>query len=141
MAPSNTLSNSNQTSGSRPSIVYVDDDNDLLNLVQLCFEIFGDANLTTCSDGEKFKKTFEKGNYGILLFDWQMPKLTGIDLAEWVRNVEGDDNATVILVTARNLDGEAETIKRLHIAGVIPKPFDPDQFPSLALALHKKDKS
>ncbi|MBE2278333.1 MAG: response regulator [Rhodobacteraceae bacterium] len=122
----------------RPSIVYVDDDSDLLKLVELCFKIFGGTEIATYSDGEKFQQMFEKGAYGILLFDWQMPRLTGIDLADWVRNVQGDSDATVILVTARNVDEESEMIKRLHISGVIPKPFDPHDFATMALALHRK---
>lgn len=123
---------------SAPSIVYVDDDGDLLKLAKLCFNVFGDTDIETCEDVNDFMRMFEKGRFSVMLFDWQMPDMTGIELAEWVRRVQGDIDSTVILVTARDVDKEAGAIEKLHIAGVIAKPFEPDALPSLTFAMHRK---
>lgn len=132
------MSAENETAEAAPSIVYVDDDDDLLKLTKLCFNMFGGIDIVTCRDVDDFMQRFEKGRFDLLLFDWQMPGMTGIELAEWVRCVKGDTDATIILVTARDIENKAEVMQRMEIAGVIAKPFEPDRLPLMALDLHRR---
>lgn len=130
---------SNNPADPEPSIIYVDDDDDLLRLASLCFSLFGGTDIASFSDVIEFQDIFEKGRFSILLFDWQMPHMTGIELAEWVRKVKGDGDATIVLVTARDVRREADVMQRLRIAGVIAKPFEPDELPSRVLAMHQNN--
>ncbi len=67
----------------------------------------------------------EKPN--VVITDYQMPGLTGIELIEKIRATPGIENTPVMLLTARGFaidDGEQE---RLNIAEFLNKPFSPKE--------------
>lgn len=64
--------------------------------------------------------------YQLLLLDAAMPHKTGFEVAEHVRQVGGDHETPIIIIT-----GDSEPMMRphaeyVHAADVIFKPFDPE---------------
>ncbi len=118
------------------NIIYVDDDDDLRQLVELSFRFFGDQEICACANGEEFLKLYRPGKFNLVLLDWQMPRLTGMDLANWVRSNIGDDRATIIFITARDCSGERQKLHDLKVAGVIDKPFEPELLPGLVDSIY-----
>lgn len=56
---------------------------------------------------EKFKQSSQK--YSMVLTDLRMPSMSGIELAQKIREI--DDNVIINLITAFNIDDDLKKIK------------------------------
>ena len=63
----------------------------------------------------------------IILTDYQMPGLTGIELIEKIRGTSGFKNVPVIMLTARGFAVDDQQREKLNIAECISKPFSPKE--------------
>jgi len=63
----------------------------------------------------------------IILTDYQMPGLTGIELIEKIRGTSGFENVPVIMLTARGFAVDDQQREKLNIAECISKPFSPKE--------------
>jgi len=114
------------TLGSSPTILVVDDEPAVLNLVKLILEAAGYAVMAAC-DGRQALALCENRNYTIdlLLTDINMPDIGGLKLACQVSEIVPD--LPVIFMTGRRPD--SPSIELLRSEGpfsdceVISKPF------------------
>jgi len=67
----------------------------------------------------------EKPN--IVITDYQMPGMTGIELIEKIRTTAGIENTPVIVLTARGFAIDEGEQERLNIAEFLSKPFSPKE--------------
>ena len=79
-------------------------------------------------DGEKGIQVIEEQGKEIdlVLLDWNLPGMDGLDVLKWIRSNEQSTKLPVIMVTAM---GHQEKIRDAINAGVtnyISKPFDPE---------------
>ncbi len=90
-----------------------------------------DALQGAIDDGEPFS---------LIICDWNMPRLSGIDLLEKIRNDERTKDLPFIMLTA---EGEVQNVMRAIKLGVneyIVKPFNADQLQAkLSTVLKKMD--
>ncbi len=80
-----------------------------------------------CLDGEEALKQFgdkkEAGEtYDLLLIDWKMPKLDGVEVIRRFRKTFKDDR-TVLLLTTYNWDEIVDEALEAGVDGFLPKPF------------------
>jgi two-component system chemotaxis response regulator CheY len=61
---------------------------------------FGEAELFFASNGEEALKTLEKQHIDLILLDWNMPKLPGIEVVRQVRGNQDFDSIKIIMLTA-----------------------------------------
>jgi len=76
-------------------------------------------------DGKKAWQTFKKNEIGIVLLDWMMPEITGIDLCRKIRNDKSGKYTYIILLTAKK---KQKDINKGLAAGAdeyLTKPFNP----------------
>lgn len=70
--------------------------------------------VTQAGDGREALSLTEKHNFGVLLVDWQMPEMDGIELTQQLR-ARGMHDTCVIMLTARDGDVDYE---QGYLAGV-----------------------
>lgn len=63
----------------------------------------------------------------IIVTDYQMPALTGLELIEKLRADEQTAAIPVIMLTARGFAIEDQQKQKLHIAACLSKPFSPSE--------------
>jgi two-component system, chemotaxis family, chemotaxis protein CheY len=65
----------------------------------------------------------------LVLLDWQMPKLNGIEVLEGIAKVPAVANIPVIMVTASGAEDNKKLAYSVNpkLAGYIVKPYKPDQ--------------
>lgn len=66
---------------------------------------------------------------GIVLCDWNMPNMTGIEFIEAVAKVPAVASIPVVMVTTEGTEDKIAEAKAANpnIAGYIPKPFTPEK--------------
>ncbi|MCX6662070.1 MAG: response regulator [Euryarchaeota archaeon] len=105
------------------NIMIVDDDPDIVLSLQELFEREG-FQVTTAENGRNCLIELEKGFQGIILLDLMMPIMDGIETIKKM-TIDGftDDN-TIIVLTAKRIQGEEFNEIYPYIADYVTKPFD-----------------
>ncbi len=104
-------------------IMIVDDDPDILISLRALFEPEG-FSVITVENGRKCLNELENGFSGIILMDLMMPVMDGVDT---IKNmiVEGfTDSNTIILLTAKRIQGSELNEIYPYVYDYITKPFD-----------------
>jgi len=105
------------------NIMIVDDDPDIVFSLKQLFEREG-FEVTTAYNGRHCLNQLEKGFHGIILLDLMMPVLDGIETIKRM-TVDGFiDRNTIIVLTAKRIQGEEFDEIYMYIAEYITKPFD-----------------
>jgi PAS domain S-box-containing protein len=81
------------------SILYVDDDENLLGLNKIFMEKTGEFSIDTASSASEALDRIPAGRYDAILSDYQMPEMNGIEFLKIVRTRHGD--LPFILFTGR----------------------------------------
>lgn len=57
--------------------------------------------VTAAEDGEQAWELFQKKPFSIVITDWMMPKLDGLELVKMIRSAESSDYVYIIMLTAK----------------------------------------
>ena len=79
------------------------------------------------ADGVEAWKTFEEHKFSIVLTDWQMPKLDGIELTQRIRRKENTGIVYIVLLTARSASADAIKAMNFGADAFLTKPALPDE--------------
>ena len=105
-------------------ILIVDDIASMRKIVTDSLFQIGFSNLVEAKDGENALKTLKVNKIDLILCDWNMPKMTGIELLKAVRNDEKLKHIPFIMITA---EGRKENILdaiKTGVSNYIVKPFN-----------------
>ena len=120
---SHLTNNTNHTS----SILLVDDENDILNLFCDCLQKFGYETIAFNNpvDALNYINTSNISNCSLIITDYKMPQMSGIDLVKKIREKDTDYKIKIMLISAfiksdLNVD---DILKILKIDKIIEKPI------------------
>jgi len=105
------------------NIMIVDDDPDIVLSLQELFEREG-FQVTTAENGRNCLVELEKGFQGIIILDLMMPIMDGIETIKKMTIDGFTDENTIIVLTAKRIQGEEFNEIYPYIADYITKPFD-----------------
>ena len=102
-------------------ILIVDDEAAIRDMVRMALEM-DDFTVSDASNAHQASSILEQENIDLILLDWMMPGISGIDFASRLRR-EGNDHVGIIMVTAK--DDENDLIRGLDVGAddYIRKPF------------------
>jgi two-component system chemotaxis response regulator CheY len=86
----------------------------------------GFNNVEEAEDGDVALEKLKETAFDFVITDWNMPKMTGIDLLKKIRAADNFKNIPVLIITA---EAEKENVVQAAQAGVndyIVKPFTPE---------------
>ena len=76
-------------------------------------------------DGVKAWKLLSEGRYDVILTDWNMPNMNGLELVKKVRGEGGVHQKTpIIMITTEGGKGEVITALKAGVNNYIVKPFN-----------------
>ncbi|KKG18264.1 hypothetical protein EO98_01810 [Methanosarcina sp. 2.H.T.1A.6] len=61
---------------------------------------------------------------GVVILDWEMPKMKGIEVCEKIRKDPRISSTYIILITGRDLNEDTETVFKAGVDDYLKKPFD-----------------
>lgn len=107
------------------SILYVEDDLDIQQVVQFALEALGGYRVTLASSGRQALDAAAADPPDLVLLDVMMPDLDGPSTLALMRKVPALAAVPVVFITAKVQASEIEHFKSLGAVDVIAKPFDP----------------
>jgi two-component system, chemotaxis family, chemotaxis protein CheY len=85
------------------------------------------AGYTDVKEAEDGRDAFAKllaGDFTLLMTDWNMPNMNGLELTQTVRTDEKLKNIPILMVTTRNMKEDIVNAIKSGVNGYIVKPFD-----------------
>lgn len=127
---------------SKVSVLVVDDATFIRDLVKKGLrDHFPGIRIEEAINGRKAQQLLGKQSIDLILCDWEMPELSGLELLSWCREQESLKTTPFIMVTSR---GDKENVVQAIQAGVsdfIGKPFSNEQLiTKVKKALHRAGK-
>jgi two-component system phosphate regulon response regulator PhoB len=106
----------------QPSILVVEDEDALATLLQYNLEKDG-YRVTVAGDGEEAMHLVEESPPDLVVLDWMLPKVSGIEVCRRIRARAESRNLPVIMLTARG--EESDRIRGLDTGAddYVSKPF------------------
>jgi two-component system, chemotaxis family, chemotaxis protein CheY len=107
-------------------ILVVDDFQTMRRIIKNYLRQLGFNNVEEAEDGDVALEKLNDGQFDFVITDWNMPKMTGIDLLKKIRSENNFKNIPVLIITA---EAEKENVVQAAQAGVndyIVKPFTPE---------------
>jgi two-component system, chemotaxis family, chemotaxis protein CheY len=104
------------------------EDNDALRGV-ISFNLMrAGYQVTVVTNGREALDALEHGPFDLVLSDQQMPKMTGIQLCEQIRELPQYQQLPFILLTAKCMELDVAKLRqRLRMSAALPKPFSPSE--------------
>ena len=117
------------------SVLYVDDEPDIREIVQLTLSLTKGLVVHIGESGEQALELLRELRPDLLLLDVMMPGLDGPGTLKRMREDPAIAQIPVIFVTAKAMPREVDLFRKMGAAGVIGKPFDPMQLTKQVFAL------
>ncbi len=117
---------SNQVPEHSMRVLVAEDDNISAEILRHLLEQFG-YEVTTADNGREAFEQIRTGQYRLVVSDWEMPEMTGIELCRRIRQRQWSSYIYVILVTSHN---SVENVVEGLDAGAddfLTKPFQPEE--------------
>ena len=124
------------------SVLVVDDAPFIRDLIKKALRShFPGLQIEEAVNGSKARQLLDRTQFDLILCDWEMPELSGLELLEWFRAQPGQQKTPFIMVTSR---GDRDNVVQAIQAGVsdyVGKPFTNEQLISkVSKALQRSGK-
>ncbi len=121
----------------KPTILVVEDEAPLLTLLRYNLEKQG-FRVDEAGDGEEALLRVAEGRPDLVLLDWMLPALSGIEVCRQLRRRPGTRDLPIIMVTARTEDQDAVRALDTGADDYISKPFAMDSLMARIRALLRR---
>lgn len=106
-------------------ILYVDDEPDIREIVQMALGLVPTLSVTTAESGIRALQSMQAHKPDLVLLDVMMPNMDGPTTLQQMRGQPDLKTIPVIFMTAKAMPQEVARFRALGAAAVIAKPFDP----------------
>jgi two-component system chemotaxis response regulator CheY len=104
-------------------VLVVDDSKTMQRIIKNSLHRIGLEKIYVANDGEEAFEIFNNKNFDLLITDWNMPNMNGLELVKKVR--ENNQNIPIIMVTTEGGKKEVITALKAGVNNYIVKPFTP----------------
>lgn len=106
------------------TILLVEDDRFLSDTIRSYLE-FKQHVVDRAFEGPEALDKMQHGTYDLIILDWQLPGMDGIDVCREYKN--GNGTAPVLMLTGRTDPKEVKQATEVGAIGFLAKPFKLDQ--------------
>jgi len=101
----------------------VDDDNVMRRMLRRTAMSLG-HEVTGCVDAEQALEAFQSNRYLLVILDWMLPEMDGLELCRRIRRMPGGEKCIIIMVTAKNRPDDLLAVLDAGADDYIAKPVD-----------------
>ncbi len=106
------------------NILVVDDYQTMIRIIRNLLKQLGFNNVDEATDGKAALEKVAAKPYGLIISDWNMEPMTGLDLLKEVRGA--GDKVPFIMVTAESKTENVLAAREAGVNNYIVKPFNAD---------------
>ncbi len=106
------------------NILIVDDYKTMLRIIRNLLKQLDFDNVEEASDGSEALAKLRAGNFGLVISDWNMEPMTGLELLKEVRADQRLKNLPFIMITAESKTENVVAAKQAGVSNYIVKPFN-----------------
>lgn len=106
------------------NILIVDDYKTMLRIIRNLLRQLGFVNIEEATDGSMALQMLRGGNFGLVISDWNMEPMTGLQLLREVRADGKLKGTPFIMVTAESKSENVIAAKEAGVSNYIVKPFN-----------------
>lgn len=117
------------------TVLVVEDEKEIRELMALHLMRQG-YRVLECSTAEEALSTIKKQNCNLLVLDWMLPGLSGIDFMDYVKGIE--NKPSILMVTAKTESQDIVLGLEKGADDYLTKPFDPAVFIARVKALMRR---
>ena len=107
-------------------VLVVDDFSTMRKIIKNILRQLGLENIVEADDGTTAWDVLNKDNIDFIVSDWNMPKMTGIELLRKVRASEEYGDLPFLMVTAEAQQENIIEAVQAKVSNYIVKPFTPE---------------
>lgn len=121
------------------SILVVDDATFIRDLVKKAVRAqYPSFNVEEAADGKKAQAIMKAKHFHVVLCDWEMPEMSGLEVLEWMRQDEKYAKVPFMMITSRSEKSHIVKAVQSGVSDYIGKPFNNEQLGTkLARLIHK----
>jgi len=105
-------------------ILIVDDAKSMRALLAAILREFGITRIDEANDGEQAFQKIKLSGYDLVLCDWEMPKMSGIDLLKKVRDDESINQVPFVMVTSLSNTDKVKQAIAVGTSDYVVKPIN-----------------
>jgi two-component system, chemotaxis family, chemotaxis protein CheY len=106
------------------NILIVDDYKTMLRIISNLLKQLGFKNIEEATDGSEALRKLREGNFNLVISDWNMAPMTGLQLLKEVRADAKLKPLPFIMVTAESKTENVVEAKTAGVSNYIVKPFN-----------------
>lgn len=106
------------------NVLIVDDYKTMLKIVGNLLRQLGFVNIDEATDGTMALDMFSKKSYGLIISDWNMEPMSGLDLLKNIRAGATNNKVPFIMVTTESKTENVIVAKQAGVNNYIVKPFN-----------------
>lgn len=107
------------------NVLIVDDYNTMLRIIKNLLKQLGFHNVDEAADGSAAFELVKQKTYGLIISDWNMEPMTGLDLLKAIRGSDaGYKDTPFIMITAESKTENVIMAKQAGVNNYIVKPFN-----------------
>ncbi len=103
-------------------VLVIDDMSTMVRIIKKFLEEIGFKNIDTAENGEEALELIKVNEYALIISDWNMEPMTGLELLKEVRDTLAK-NTPFIMVTAESKPNNVLAAKAAGVSNYIVKPF------------------
>lgn len=120
-----------QTGGPRPSAknikaLIVDDYHSMRKTTATILKHLGFIHISEAEDGRVAQKMLASGNVDLVISDWNMPHMSGLELLQYVRSTPSLKHIPFIMITGEATHENVIEAAKLKVSDYIIKPYSAD---------------
>jgi len=109
------------------NILIVDDFATMRRILKNMLKQLGFVKIIEADDGTTALEQLKKGHFDLIISDWNMPKMTGLELLEAVRKMEETKDIPFLMVTAEAQKQNVINAVKAGVSNYVVKPFTAEQ--------------
>lgn len=115
-------------------VLVVDDEREIVKVVRAYLEEAG-FSVVTAADGQEALTVFRHEKPALVILDWMLPKLSGLDVSRALRK---ESNVPIIMLTARVEETDKLIGLELGADDYVAKPFSPRELTARVRAVLRR---
>lgn len=109
------------------TILIVDDDQGMQDYVETLLDQLGFASLLRAGNGKAALEAIKTDRVDVVISDWQMPEMDGLEMVRQIRASEKFGNLPVIIMSSRDKPEHVATARADGASEYLAKPFNVGQ--------------